>query len=104
MVEGARVEPLDEVLEVLGSAFGEADDAGRSFREARMGGGSSRSGGVSRVEGGGEKARGGAESFAVDEEGFLGRGWADVDGGDGGEEVSERESRVERCEGPALGG
>ena len=66
MVERSRVEPLDEVLEVLGPAVGEVDDACGSLGEARGG----RSG-VSRVEGGGEEARGGTEGFAVDEEGFL---------------------------------
>lgn len=75
VVERARVDPLDEVLEVAGARGGEVDACGVGFAE-----------GVGGVEGGGEEGGGGAEAFAVDWEGDAVR--ADGYGDDGFEEVA----------------
>ena len=54
MREGARVEPLREILEVGGVAFREGEGGRGGLAE-----------GVGRVEGGGEEGGDGAEGFEV---------------------------------------
>ncbi len=67
--QGARVEPLGEVLEVGGVALREREGGGDGLAE-----------GVGGVEGGGEEGRDGAEGFDVEVEGVVGPADGEGDG------------------------